>query len=138
MAKALALGASAVMMGNYLAGTDASPGRVVTINGRNYKQYRGMGSRAAMRRGPGGKDRYKQSHIGEDEGESSKFVPEGVEGHVPYKGPLEDALYQLEGGLRAAMGYVGASSIQQLRARATFVKQSTSALQESKVHSLIV
>ncbi len=131
--KALALGASSVMIGNLLAGTEESPGEVVLYQGRSYKVYRGMGSLDAMKRGS--KDRYFQEEF---EIESKKFVPEGIEGRVPYRGPLADMVYQLVGGLRAGMGYCGAASIPELRRKAKFVRITAAGLRESHVHDVII
>lgn len=128
--KALAAGASSVMMGNMLAGTDESPGRVEYIDGRMYKIYRGMGSIEAMEHGS--KDRYGQGHIDE----KKKFVPEGVTGRVPYKGQVSRILYQLAGGLRSGMGYNGAKTINNLQTKAHFIKITNSSLTESHPHDL--
>lgn len=128
--KALAAGASAVMMGNMLAGTDETPGRVEFVGGKMFKIYRGMGSLEAMEQG--GKDRYGQSHIDE----KKKFVPEGVSGKVIYKGPVERIIYQLAGGLRSGLGYCGAKSISELQKRAKFVTITSASLKESHPHDL--
>lgn len=128
--KALAVGASTVMMGNMFAGTDESPGRVEYVDGRMYKIYRGMGSIEAMEHGS--KDRYGQGHIDE----KKKFVPEGVTGRVPYKGQVSRILYQLAGGLRSGMGYNGARTLKDLQAKAHFVKITNSSLAESHPHDL--
>ena len=128
--KALAAGASTVMMGNMFAGTDESPGRVEYVDGRMYKIYRGMGSIEAMEHGS--KDRYGQGHVDE----KKKFVPEGVTGRVPYKGPVSRILYQLAGGLRSGMGYNGAKTLKDLKAKARFVKITNSSLAESHPHDL--
>lgn len=128
--KALAAGARAVMMGNMFAGTDESPGRIDFIDGRMYKTYRGMGSIEAMEQGS--KDRYGQADIEK----KTKFVPEGVSGRVPYKGPVDRILYQLAGGLRSGMGYNGAREITDLQKKARFVKISGSSLRESHPHDL--
>jgi IMP dehydrogenase len=130
--KALAAGASTVMVGSLLAGTDRSPGSVLTINGQRYKSYRGMGSLGAM--SMGSRDRYGQSDVLEEK----KLVPEGVEGMTPYRGPLEEQVHQLMGGLRAGMGYVGANNLTELVAKAKFVRISTSGLKESHVHDVII
>jgi IMP dehydrogenase len=132
VAKALAAGATTVMIGSLFAGTDEAPGEVILYQGRSYKSYRGMGSIGAMKEGS--KDRYFQADVES----AQKLVPEGIEGRVPYKGPLRDSLYQLVGGLRSAMGYVGCASIEELRTRAKFVKISTSGLRESHVHDVII
>jgi len=129
--KALAAGASTVMIGSLFAGTDEAPGEVVLFQGRSYKVYRGMGSLGAMAQGSS--DRYFQSDIAE-----SKLVPEGIEGRVPYRGGLSASLHQLYGGLRSGMGYCGARNLGELRSKARFVKISASGLQESHVHDVIV
>jgi IMP dehydrogenase len=130
--KALAAGASCVMIGGLFAGTDESPGETVLYQGRTYKTYRGMGSIGAMERGS--KDRYFQSH----EEERGKLVPEGVEGRVPYKGPLAASVLQLIGGLRAGMGYTGSENLKALKTRAKFIKISTAGLRESHVHDVVI
>jgi IMP dehydrogenase len=130
--KAIAAGAETVMVGSLLAGTDETPGQVVLYQGRSYKQYRGMGSLGAMRRGS--KDRYAQGDV-EDAG---KLVPEGIEGRVPYRGSLSNVVYQLVGGLRAGMGYTGCKNIAELRTKAKFVRQSAQGLKESHVHDVVV
>jgi IMP dehydrogenase len=130
--KALAAGASAVMIGSLFAGTDEAPGEVVLFQGRSYKVYRGMGSLGAMTEGS--RDRYFQVEV-ED---ASKLVPEGIEGRVPYRGSLSQSVYQLHGGLRAGMGYCGAVDLADLRAKARFVRISFAGLQESHVHDVIV
>ncbi len=130
--KALAAGADTAMIGSLFAGTDEAPGEIILYQGRSYKSYRGMGSIGAMR--DGSADRYFQQEV---EGEY-KLVPEGVEGRVPYKGSLSNMIHQLLGGLRSAMGYIGASSISELHARAKFVKQTTAGLRESHVHDVTV
>lgn len=128
--KALAAGASTVMMGNMFAGTDESPGQVEYIEGRMFKTYRGMGSLEAMERG--GKERYGQA----DTKEKSKFVPEGVSGRVPYKGAVATILYQLAGGLRSGMGYLGATTVTNLQKKAKFIKITGASLVESHPHDL--
>ncbi len=130
--KAIAAGANTVMIGNLFAGTEESPGETVIYQGRSYKVYRGMGSLGAMV--SGSKDRYFQSHIREE----SKFVPEGIEGRVPYRGALSEAVNQLIGGLRAGMGYCGVHSIEELRTRTRFIKITSSGLKESHVHDVII
>jgi IMP dehydrogenase len=132
LAKALAAGASCGMVGSLLAGTDESPGEVFLYQGRSYKTYRGMGSVGAMARGSA--DRYFQQDIKD----SLKLVPEGVEGQVPYKGPAANVLHQLTGGLRAAMGYVGAANLSELHAKASFVRISGAGLRESHVHDVTI
>lgn len=130
--KALAGGASTVMIGSLFAGTDEAPGDLVIYQGKSYKSYRGMGSLGAM--GKGSKDRYFQSDV-EDQG---KFVPEGIEGRVAYKGPLQGSVYQLLGGIRSAMGYIGAQNIAELKERAKFVRISSAGLKESHVHDVYI
>jgi IMP dehydrogenase len=127
--KALAAGADVVMLGSLLAGTRESPGQTVQSQGRRFKTYRGMGSIGAMQKGAG--DRYSQNSSG-------KLVAEGVEGRVPYKGPLSDVIFQLMGGLKSGMGYVGASSLAELRARATFTRITAGGLRESHVHDVVM
>jgi IMP dehydrogenase len=129
--KAIAAGASTVMIGSLFAGTDEAPGEVVLYQGRSYKVYRGMGSLGAMR--AGSRDRYFQ-----DDSSDKKLVPEGIEGRVPYRGPLSESVYQLVGGLRSGMGYVGCKTIEDLRTRARFLRISTAGLRESHVHGVIV
>ena len=130
MAKALAAGASSVMIGSLLAGTDEAPGEVYLYQGRSYKAYRGMGSVGAMARGSA--DRYFQAEVTD----TMKFVPEGIEGQVPYKGPAGNVIHQLNGGLRAAMGYTGAAALPDFAERAVFVRISGASLKESHVHDV--
>jgi IMP dehydrogenase len=130
--KALAGGASSIMIGSLLAGTEESPGETVLFQGRQYKVYRGMGSIEAMKEGS--RDRYFQE-VTEEE---SKLVPEGIVGRVPYRGPLADTIYQLIGGLKAGMGYVGASSVTELQAKAKFLKITAAGLREGHVHDVII
>jgi len=130
--KAIAAGASAVMIGSLFAGLDESPGELVIYQGRRYKTYRGMGSMGAMVHGSA--DRYGQSGVKE----SSKLVPEGVEGRVPYRGPLSDFVYQLVGGLRAGMGYCGTRNIEQLRTTARFYRISSAGMVESHPHDITI
>ena len=132
LAKAIAAGASVAMMGSMFAGTDESPGEVFLYQGRSYKSYRGMGSVGAMARGSA--DRYFQKEV-ED---SQKLVPEGIEGQTPYKGPIAPVLHQMIGGLRAAMGYVGAATIADLQERARFVRITGAGLRESHVHDVMI
>jgi IMP dehydrogenase len=132
LAKAIAAGANAAMIGSLLAGTDEAPGDVFLYQGRSYKTYRGMGSVAAMARGSA--DRYFQQDIKDH----LKLVPEGVEGQVPYKGPASGVLHQLVGGLRAAMGYVGAKDLEEFHAKAEFVRISSAGLHESHVHDVTI
>jgi IMP dehydrogenase len=130
--KALAAGASTVMVGSLLAGTEEAPGDVILYQGRSYKSYRGMGSLGAMKQGS--KDRYFQGDVADAE----KLVPEGIEGRVPYKGSVAMNVLQLVGGLRAGMGYLGCRSIQELRTKPRFVRISSSGLRESHVHDVII
>ncbi|MAY61802.1 MAG: IMP dehydrogenase [Rhizobiales bacterium] len=132
LAKAIAAGASAVMVGSLLAGTDESPGEVYLHQGRSFKAYRGMGSVGAMARGSA--DRYFQAEVRD----TLKLVPEGIEGQVPYKGPVSGVLHQLAGGLRAAMGYVGGGDIKTFQERATFVKITGAGLRESHAHDVTI
>ncbi len=132
LAKALAAGASAAMIGSLLAGTEESPGEVYLHQGRSYKAYRGMGSVGAMARGSA--DRYFQAEVTD----TLKLVPEGIEGQVPFKGPVSAVLHQLVGGVRAAMGYVGAANLTELNERARFVRISSSGLRESHVHDVVI
>lgn len=135
VAKAIAAGAHAVMLGSMLAGTDEAPGEEVLKDGRRYKLYRGMGSLGAMRQGSA--DRYFQDPD-KGETEAKKLVPEGIEGMVPYKGPVADVLYQIVGGLRSAMGYVGAPDIETFRKKARFVRMTMAGLIESHPHDVVV
>jgi len=130
--KAIAAGAESVMIGSLFAGTDEAPGELVLYQGRTYKSYRGMGSLGAMRQGSS--DRYAQADISD----VGKLVPEGIEGRVPYRGPLSTVLYQLVGGLRAGMGYTGNPSISELQKNAKFVRISPAGLHESHVHDVMV
>jgi len=130
--KAISAGAHTVMIGSLFAGTAESPGQVVLYQGRRYKIYRGMGSLGAMKEG--GKDRYFQSHIEED----VKFVPEGIEGRVPYNGHLSESIYQFVGGLRAGMGYTGTETIDELRSKPRFVKITSAGLRESHAHDIFI
>ena len=130
--KAIAAGADAVMLGNLLAGTKEAPGREITINGRRYKQYRGMGSLGAMMKG-GAERYYQKGHM-----KTRKFVPEGIEGVVPYKGKVSEVLYQLVGGLRAGMGYVGAKNIKELKEKSEFVIITHAGVRESHPHNIAI
>ena len=132
IAKAIAAGAHSVMLGSLLAGTDESPGEVVVAQGEYYKEYRGMGSVGAMRARSYSKDRYFQG----ERHDVAKLVPEGIEGRVPYKGPLTNIVYQLQGGLRQAMGYCGAATIDELRTGARFVRMTGAGLRESHPHDV--
>lgn len=129
--KALAAGAHSVMIGSLFAGTDESPGEIVLYQGRSYKVYRGMGSLSVMEQGA--RDRYMQEGV-----EASKLVPEGVEGRVPYKGPLSQSIVQLIGGLRSGMGYCGCKNLNELRQKARFIRITNAGLRESHVHDVII
>ncbi|QSG06574.1 IMP dehydrogenase [Halapricum desulfuricans] len=131
--KAIAAGADAVMLGSYFAGTDEAPGRVITMNGKKYKQYRGMGSVGAM--SSGGGDRYLKDVEEDDEEE---YVPEGVEAATPYKGSVESELHQLVGGMKSGMGYVGAETIPEFKQRSEFVRVSSAGHQESHPHDVMI
>jgi IMP dehydrogenase len=131
MAKAIAAGAHSVMIGSLFAGTEESPGEHVLYEGRSYKVYRAMGSLGAMKKG--GRDRYFQEDTA-----PQKLVPEGIEGRVPYRGPLSATVFQLVGGLRAGMGYCGARSIEELRTRAQFVRITRAGLVESHPHDVTI
>jgi IMP dehydrogenase len=131
--KALAAGADSVMIGSLFAGTEESPGETILFQGRSYKVYRGMGSVEAMK--AGSKDRYfqeKSNAIGK------KMVPEGIVGRVPYRGPLADNIYQLVGGLRSGMGYLGCRTVRELREKTEFVRITPAGLRESHVHDVII
>ncbi|MEE9401947.1 MAG: IMP dehydrogenase [Desulfobacteria bacterium] len=132
LTKAIAVGADTVMIGSLFAGTDESPGETILFQGRSYKVYRGMGSLEAMRKGA--KDRYYQEDLAED----AKLVPEGIVGRVPYKGALSGCVYQLIGGVKAGMGYVGCRTIEELRQNARFIRVTPSGLRESHVHDVII
>ena len=129
--KALAVGADSVMIGSLFAGTEESPGEVVLYKGRSYKEYRGMGSIGAMKKGS--KDRYFQ-----EEAEDSKLVPEGIEGRVSYKGPLSACVYQLLGGVRSGMGYCGVKNIKELQGKTKFIQITSAGLRESHPHDIII
>ena len=134
IAKAIAAGADTVMLGSLLAGVDESPGEVILYQGERFKEYRGMGSIGAMKARSYSKDRYFQQDV-----ESlSKFVPEGIEGRVPYKGPLANIVYQLVGGLRAAMGYCGAATIRELQEKGRFIQMTSAGLRESHPHDVVI
>jgi len=137
IAKAIGVGADTVMVGSLLAGTNEAPGDVVIMNGRKYKQYRGMGSLGAMTGGSGaGTDRYFQEVKGPMK--HAKLVPEGVEGVVPHKGKVGEILFQLIGGLKASMGYSGAINIEEMQKRAKFVRITSSGMTESHPHDLLI
>jgi len=132
MAKAIVAGASSVMMGSMLAGTEEAPGEIEIYQGRSYKSYRGMGSLGAMAQRQGSSDRYFQDvSLG-----AEKLVPEGIEGRVPYKGPMSAIVHQMMGGLRSAMGYTGCSSVEQMRATPQFVRVTSAGTNESHVHDV--
>jgi IMP dehydrogenase len=135
ISKALAAGASTVMIGSLFAGTEESPGETILYQGRTFKSYRGMGSIAAMASGSG--DRYAQE-AEVAHGEVSKLVPEGIEGRVPYKGLLADLVTQLVGGLRSGMGYCGCATIEELQKRGRFMRITSAGLRESHVHDVII
>jgi IMP dehydrogenase len=130
IAKAIAAGADCVMLGGLFAGTEEAPGEIELFQGRSYKSYRGMGSLGAMQQGSS--DRYFQ----ESSAGSDKLVPEGVEGRVPYKGPVTGVIHQLIGGLRASMGYLGCATIGEMRQRAQFVEITSAGIRESHVHDV--
>jgi IMP dehydrogenase len=152
LTKAIAAGADSIMIGSLFAGVDESPGETILYQGRSFKSYRGMGSLSAMSQGSG--ERYFQSAVDIASGESgaesvvqrerangnrlAKFVPEGIEGRVPYRGPLESMVFQLVGGLRSGMGYLGCATIQELQEKAQFVRISGAGLRESHVHDVII
>ncbi len=131
-AKAIAAGARAAMMGGVFAGTDEAPGEVILYQGRSYKSYRGMGSVGAMVKGSA--DRYFQGNVNQ----SNKLVPEGIEGRVPYKGPIGNVIHQMVGGLRASMGYTGCSTIREMREKAEFVRMTGAGYKESHVHDVTI
>jgi IMP dehydrogenase len=131
ISKAIAAGAHCVMIGSLFAGTDESPGEIILYQGRSYKTYRGMGSIGAMQQGS--KDRYGQEGIAKE-----KLVPEGVEGRVPYKGPLSNSIHQLVGGLRSGMGYCGSRNLEEMRKNARFIQITNAGLRESHVHDVII
>ena len=131
VSKAIAAGAHCVMIGSLFAGTDESPGEVILYQGRSYKTYRGMGSIGAMQQGA--KDRYGQEGV-----EKEKLVPEGVEGRVPYKGPIANSIHQLVGGLRSGMGYCGCRTLEEMRKNARFIQITNAGLRESHVHDVII
>ena len=133
VAKALAAGADTVMMGSMFAGTDEAPGKVITIKGRRYKQYRGMGSLGVMSSGQSSDRYFQKKGIG-----STKFVPEGVEGVTPYVGPVGEVIYQLVGGLKSAMGYSGASTIAEMHTKARFVRITNAGMTESHPHNILI
>jgi IMP dehydrogenase len=129
--KAIAAGADAVMLGSYFAGTDEAPGRVITMNGKRYKQYRGMGSVGAMRSGGG------ERYLRDDESDEA-YIPEGVEAATPYKGSLQSELHQLVGGMKAGMGYVGAETIPEFKTRSELIRVSGAGQQEGHPHDVVI
>jgi len=133
VAKALAAGAHSAMMGGMFAGTEEAPGEVELYQGRSYKSYRGMGSLGAMSQQHGSSDRYFQEND-----EIEKLVPEGIEGRVPYKGPLDAIIHQVTGGIRAAMGYTGCSNLKELREKAKFIRITNAGFKESHVHDVTI
>lgn len=133
VAKAIAAGADTVMMGNLFAGTDESPGQIVTIQGRKYKQYRGMGSLGVMSSGVSSDRYFQKKEIGK-----TKFVPEGVEGVTPYVGPVADVIYQMIGGLKSAMGYTGSKTIEDMHAKTRFVRITQAGYHESHPHNITI
>ena len=132
LVKAIAAGADAVMIGSLFAGTDEAPGERILFQGRTFKTYRGMGSHGAMT--AGSKDRYAQADVSD----AQKLVPEGIEGRIAYRGPIEGVIQQLVGGLRSGMGYLGAKNLRQLQKNAKFVRISSAGLRESHVHDVII
>jgi IMP dehydrogenase len=132
IAKVLVAGAHSVMVGGLMAGTDESPGEVEIYQGRSYKSYRGMGSLGAMSGATGSSDRYFQ----ENTKEQDKLVPEGIEGRVPYKGPLINVITQLTGGIRASMGYTGCANMEEMRTKPEFVRVTGAGMAESHVHDV--
>jgi IMP dehydrogenase len=134
LAKVIAAGANVVMVGGLLAGTEEAPGEVELYQGRSYKAYRGMGSLGAMAQSQGSSDRYFQDAASGVE----KLVPEGIEGRVPYKGPMSGIVHQLMGGLRSSMGYTGCADIDTMRTKPEFVKITSSGMQESHVHDVSI
>jgi IMP dehydrogenase len=134
--KALAAGAKTVMIGGLLAGTEESPGETILYQGRTYKLYRGMGSLEAMREREGSRNRYMQDEEGVELG--MKLVPEGIEGRVPYKGALSFIVQQLVGGLRAGMGYLGTRTLDELAAKAKFIRVTSAGHKESHVHDVYI
>ena len=131
-AKAIAAGADCAMMGSMFAGTDEAPGEVILYQGRSYKSYRGMGSVGAMTQGSA--DRYFQAGVSQ----SSKLVPEGIEGRVPYKGPMANVVHQMVGGLRAAMGYTGCATIEEMKDKTEFLRMTSAGYRESHVHNVTI
>ena len=133
VAKAIAAGADTVMMGSMFAGTDEAPGKVITMKGRRYKQYRGMGSLGVMSSGQSSDRYFQKKDIG-----ATKFVPEGVEGVTPYVGHVGEVIYQLVGGLKSAMGYSGAKTIGDMHTKARFVRITNAGMTESHPHNIMI
>jgi IMP dehydrogenase len=137
--KAIAAGASSVMIGGLFAGLAESPGDTIIFRGRSFKSYRGMGSLAAMAKGSHERYRQEGGRSGEPKGTTSqKLVPEGVEGRVPYKGPLADYVFQLVGGIKAGMGYCGTRTIEELRTRTRFIQVTGASVQEGHPHDIVI
>jgi len=134
LAKAIAAGAHAIMVGSLLAGTEEAPGEVELFQGRYYKAYRGMGSLGAMSQSEGSSDRYFQDLSSSVD----KLVPEGIEGRVPYKGPMTAIVHQLMGGLRSSMGYTGSTDIEEMRSKPKFVRVTSAGMKESHVHDVTI
>jgi IMP dehydrogenase len=134
IAKAIAAGADTVMLGGLLAGVDESPGDVILYQGERFKEYRGMGSMGAMKTRSYSKDRYFQDEIEN----LQKFVPEGIEGRVAYKGPLSTIIYQLVGGVRSAMGYCGTATIREMQEKTRFIRVTSAGLRESHPHDVVI
>ena len=135
IAKAIAAGASSVMLGSLLAGTEESPGELILVNGKQYKTYRGMGSLGAMRSRGGGRSYSKDRYAQDDVLSEDKLVPEGIEGRIPFRGPLAGVVHQLVGGLRSGMGYAGAATIAELQ-KAQLVRITSAGLKESHPHDV--
>jgi IMP dehydrogenase len=133
VAKALAAGADTVMMGSTFAGTDEAPGKVISIKGRRYKQYRGMGSLGVMCGGESSDRYFQKKDIG-----ATKFVPEGVEGVTPYVGHVSEVIYQMVGGLKSAMGYTGSKTIPEMHTKARFVRITNAGMAESHPHNILI
>jgi IMP dehydrogenase len=133
VAKAIAAGADSVMIGNLFAGTDESPGRIISIKGRRYKQYRGMGSLGVMAGGVSSDRYFQNKEIGQ-----TKFVPEGVEGVTPYVGAIADVIYQLIGGLRSSMGYTGSKTIADMHGNSRFIRITSAGFSESHAHNILI
>ena len=133
MAKAVVAGAYSIMIGSMFAGTEEAPGEVELYQGRSYKSYRGMGSLGAMGGRQGSSDRYFQ-----EDSDPDKLVPEGIEGRVPYKGPLQPVIHQLMGGLRSSMGYTGCVTVEEMRTKPEFIRVTSAGMAESHVHDVTI